>query len=280
MLEDLHGLIHRASTCCGIYASASAISDLITGTFRPEDIERTNHPLKGLKAEMQARKLCEEIPLDSFSESHSRLPGRLICPARVPARVCRPHSREDRRASAVAYEPAPVPPGTGDIAKVNEQWVLSRPLSQIEIEVPESVRSLISKKIDGLAEEERRALQYASVEGQEFLSTVVARLLGIDEVDLEELLARIEKHHRLIVISGEEELPDGSLATRYRFAHALYQNFLYDGLVPKRRTMLHRQGETLMQHYGKRAFSSPHSSPFTSNAVVSSHVPSNFDSCR
>jgi tetratricopeptide (TPR) repeat protein len=127
-------------------------------------------------------------------------------------------------------------------------------LSQIEIEVPESVRSMISKKIDGLAEEERRALQYASVEGQDFLSTVVARLLGIDEVDLEELLARIEKHHRLVVISGEEELPDGSLATRYRFAHALYQNFLYDGLVPKRRTMLHRQaGETLMQHYGRRA---------------------------
>ena len=79
-------------------------------------------------------------------------------------------------------------------------------------------------------------------------------MLGVDEVDLEELLARIEKTHRLIVTSGEEELPDGSLATRYRFAHALYQNFLYDGLVTKRKIMLHRQaGEQLPRHYGKRA---------------------------
>jgi len=40
---------------------------------------------------------------------------------------------------------------------------------------------------------------------------------------------------------SEEELPDGSLATRYRFSHALYQNFLYGDLVAKRRVMLHRQ---------------------------------------
>jgi len=43
---------------------------LIAGTFRPEDIERTNHPLKGYKAEMQAHKLCEEIALDSLSPAH------------------------------------------------------------------------------------------------------------------------------------------------------------------------------------------------------------------
>jgi len=142
----------------------------------------------------------------------------------------------------------------GDIAKTNEHWSLSRPLSEMELELPESVRSMISKKVDSLGEEERRALEYASVEGQEFLSTVVAGLLGVDEVDLEELLARIEKTHRLIVTRGEEELPDGSLATSYRFAHALYKNFLYGGLVTKRRVMLHRQaGEQLAQHYGKRA---------------------------
>ena len=111
--------------------------------------------------------------------------------------------------------------------------------------------------MDSLAEEDRRALQFASVEGQEFLSTVVSNLLGVDEVDLEETLARIEKTHRLVVTLGEEELPDGSLATRYRFAHALYQNFLYGGLVAKRKVMLHRQaGEQLARHYGKRALKS------------------------
>ena len=41
---------------------------------------------------------------------------------------------------------------------------------------------------------------------------------------LEERLDRLERIHRLIQTRGEEELPDGSLATRYRFAHALFQN--------------------------------------------------------
>ena len=113
---------------------------------------------------------------------------------------------------------------------------------------------MIGKKIDALEEDERRTLQYASVEGTEFLSTVVASLLGVDEVDLEERLAHLEKTHRLIETRGEEELPDGSLATRYRFSHALYQNFLYGDLVNKRRVMLHRQaGDQLLGHYGKRA---------------------------
>lgn len=53
---------------------------------------------------------------------------------------------------------------------------------------------------------------------------------------------------------GEEEMPDGELATRYRFTHALYQNVLYDDLVGKRRVLLHRQaGEQLQKHYGGQA---------------------------
>jgi len=142
----------------------------------------------------------------------------------------------------------------GDIAKHERTLVLVRPLAEMELEAPESVRSMIGKKIDALGEEERRALQYASVEGAEFLSTITAKLLGVDEIDLEEQLAHLERTHRLVVTRGEEELPDGALATRYRFVHALYQNYLYGNLVNKRRVQLHRQaGDELAEHYGKRA---------------------------
>ncbi|MGH9902167.1 MAG: hypothetical protein ACRD68_10210, partial [Pyrinomonadaceae bacterium] len=98
------------------------------------------------------------------------------------------------------------------------------------------------------------ALQYASVEGEEFLSTVVAELLGVDDLELEERFAELDRVHRLVVTLGEEELPDGSLATRYRFAHALYQNVLYADLVTKRRALLHRHaGEQLVRHYAGQA---------------------------
>ena len=71
---------------------------------------------------------------------------------------------------------------------------------------------------------------------------------------MEERLAQLEKVHRLVVTQGEEELPDGSSATRYRFAHGLFQNFLYGDLVNKRRALLHQQaGEQLALHYGSQA---------------------------
>ena len=228
---------------------------LLAGTFRPEDIERSNHPLKSYKAEMQAHKLCEEIALDSLSPKHIQdYLNATFAPHNFPAEFAEHIHEKTEGHPLFATNLLQYLRERGDIEKSNEHFSLSRPISEIELETPESVRSMISKKIDSLAEDERRALEYASVEGQEFLSTVVASLLSVDEVDLEELLARIEKTHRLIVTRGEEELPDGSLATRYRFAHALYENFLYAGLVTKRKIMLHRQaGEQLAQHYGKRA---------------------------
>jgi tetratricopeptide (TPR) repeat protein len=228
---------------------------LIAGTFRAEDVERTNHPLKGYKAEMQAHKLCEEIALDSLSPRHIQdYLTATFAPNNFPPEFAAHIHEKTEGHPLFATNLLQYLHERGDIAKTNEHWSLSRPLAEMELEVPESVRSMISKKMDSLEAEARRALQYASVEGQEFLSTVVAGLLGVDEVDLEELLARIEKTDRLILTLGEEELPDGSLATRYRFAHALYQNFLYGGLVNKRRIMLHSQaGEQLARHYGKRA---------------------------
>src|ERR1044072_2161711 len=228
---------------------------LIAGTFRPEDVERSGHPLKSYKAEMKAHHLCEDIALSWLGREHSdeyvdaRF-ARNDFPAELTALV---HDKTEGHplfaANLLHYLSE-----RGDLLKANNRWSLVRPVAEMDLEAPESVRGMISKKIDALDADERRALQYASIEGTEFLSTVTAKLLGVDEIDLEERLAHIGKTHRLIETLGEEELPDGSLTTRYRFAHALYQNFLYGDLVNKRRIALHHQaGEALLKHYGKRA---------------------------
>lgn len=228
---------------------------LIAGTFRPEDIERSNHPLKSYKAEMQAHKLCEELALDTLSlENIAEYLDVTFTPNDFPRELSSLIHEKTEGHPLFATNLLQYLGERGDIARVNAHWSLVHPLAEMNLEFPESVRSMIGKKIDALEEGEQRALQYASVEGSEFLSSVVARLLGTDEVELEEQLARLEKTHRLIVTLGEEELPDGTLATRYRFAHALYQNYLYDGLVSKRRILLHQQaGEHLAKHYGKRS---------------------------
>ncbi len=256
LLEDLHwadpssaDLLRHLSQRIGTQRL------LIAGTFRPEDVERSGHPLKSYKAEMKAHNLCEEVALGSWNRQHiSEYVDVTFSPNDFPAELTELIHEKTEGHPLFAANLLQYLGECGDLAKVNGRWSLVRPLSEMDLAAPESVRAMISKKIDALEPEERRALQYASVEGTEFLSSVTATLLGVDEIDLEESLARISKSHRLIEIRGEEELPDGTLATRYRFAHALYQNFLYSDLVNKRRMLLHQQaGEQLLRHYGKRA---------------------------
>ena len=82
---------------------------LIAGTFRPEDIERSNHPLKSYKAEMQAHNLCEEVALGSLSREHiAEYLDATFAPNDFPAGVDFAHSRQDRRASAVCHQPAAI----------------------------------------------------------------------------------------------------------------------------------------------------------------------------
>jgi serine/threonine protein kinase/tetratricopeptide (TPR) repeat protein len=256
LLEDLHwadpSSVDLLRHLCQRISSQRL---LIAGTFRPEDIERSNHPLKSYKAEMQSHRLCEEVSLRSLEREHvvEYLNATFAPNDFPPVMASLIHVKTEGHplfaANLLQYLAE-----RGDLTKVDGRWTLVRKLAEMDLEAPESVRSMISKKIDALEEEERRTLQYASVEGTEFLSTVIASLLGVDEVDLEERLAHLEKNHRLIETRGEEELPDGSLATRYRFSHALYQNVLYGDLVNKRRVMLHRQaGEQLLSQYKKRA---------------------------
>ena len=256
LLEDLHWA--DPSTVDLLRHICQRIGEqrlLLLGTFRPEDLETGNHPLKKYKLEMQTHKQGDEIALEVLSEEQiATYLDSKFAPNNFARELAALIAHKTEGHPLFATSLAQFLAERGDIAKTNQHWALTRKLSEMDLETPENIRSMIRKKIEALAEEDRRALQYASVGGEEFLSTVLAKLLGEDELAVEERLDRLAKGHRLIEARGEEDLPDGSLATRYRFSHALYQNLLYDGLVSKRRILLHRQaGEQLLHHYGDQA---------------------------
>jgi serine/threonine protein kinase/tetratricopeptide (TPR) repeat protein len=228
---------------------------LIVGTFRPEDLDVSNLPLKTNWLEMQTHNLCEEIALNSLNtEDIASYLNARFTPNNFPRDLAALIQRKTEGHPLFASSLVQFLAEREDIVNVNDQWSLVRPLAEMNLEAPESVRNLLRKKIDVLAEEDKRTLQYASVEGEEFTSTVLAKLMDTNDLDLEERLDRLDKVHRLVQTRGEEELPDGTLAVRYRFAHALYQNVLYGDLVSKRRRLLHRKaGEQLLEHYGEEA---------------------------
>ena len=256
LLEDLHWAdpptIDLLRHLCHRVAAQRV---LLVATFRPEDIETGNHTLRNCKIEMQAHQQCDEIALEGLNERDI---------ANYIAARFRPNDFPDELSGLIWKRTEGQPLFTvsllefllsrGDIVNSDTNWRLARPLREMDLEIPESVRAMIRRKSEALDAGSRLALQYASVEGEEFLSTVLARLLDADDLNVEEQLAAVARTQGLIELRGEEELPDGSVATRYAFAHALYQNVFYDELASKRRALLHgRAGEQLLRHYGDRA---------------------------
>jgi predicted ATPase len=62
------------------------------------------------------------------------------------------------------------------------------------------------------------------------------------------------RREQFLQARGTTEWPDGAIAARYGFVHALYQEVLYEQLSASRRVRLHRQiGEREEQGYGERA---------------------------
>ena len=109
-----------------------------------------------------------------------------------------------------------------------------RTLSAIERELPESIRSLIQRKMDALDDADRRLLGAASVQGMDFDSAIAAARAARTR-KRSNRLDRLEREHALVRFVDEHEARDRTLTLRYRFAHHLYQNAFYESLRGTRR---------------------------------------------
>jgi tetratricopeptide (TPR) repeat protein len=224
---------------------------LLIGTFRPADLEVTNQGLRSCRLDLLTAAHGHEIALTPLDQAGvgaflaGRFPGHRF-PEHLAAFV---HERTEGHPLFVV-EFVDLLVAQGHLALREGAWTEGRPFSDEEQKVPENLREMIRRKVELLPEADRAALQSASVIGQQFLSTVLATVLDADELALEERLLRLDRAHRLVDTRGEEELPDGSLATCYRFTHGLYREVIYEDLVSKRRTALHQKvGQALLRHY-------------------------------
>ena len=228
---------------------------LLIGTFRPEELDLSKHPLKNCRREMQAHRQCDEIALGRFSRIQvSLLVDAHFTPNVFPAELTTLIHRKTEGHPLFASSLLQYLLERGSIGDADGKWTVTREVSGMDLDVPETAAGMIRRKLDALDEEDRRTLQYAAIEGEEFTSVVVAALLGADELDLEEKLDRLCRVYHLVHAVGEEELPDGTLATRYRFTHVLYQQFLYMDVLARRRVLLHRRvGEELLKRHADQA---------------------------
>jgi hypothetical protein len=92
--------------------------------------------------------------------------------------------------------------------------------------------------------EERRLVEAASVAGSEFSAASVAAALDALPSATDERCADLARRGMMLRGHGEDRWPDGTVAGRYGFTHALYREVIYEQIPAARRVDLHRRVAT------------------------------------
>jgi len=101
-----------------------------------------------------------------------------------------------------------------------------------ELEIPESVQTLLAARIDRLPEREKQVLQTAAVFGKEFAEPLLAAVSELPGEVLEEALRALLQAE---LIYEEALFPE----REYAFKHPLTQAVAYGSLLRERRSRIH-----------------------------------------
>ncbi|MGH8566050.1 MAG: AAA family ATPase [Gammaproteobacteria bacterium] len=256
VLEDLHWSDYPTLDLISYLPKRrDAARLMLIGTYRPVEVIVSGHPLKAVKQELLSKRQCEELPLEYLSEDAVAQYLAVRFPAnRFPAELGGSiHERTEGNplfmVNAVDYLVT-----EGLIAEAVGVWQLGAEIEKIELGVPYSIKQMIEKQIGYLSREGQRMLEAASVSGVEFSTPTVAAGLGEDAAVVEAQCEELARRHQFIRDGGFLPLPNGEVAARYGFIHALYQNVLYERVSAAKRVHLHRRaGERGEELYGERS---------------------------
>ena len=256
VLEDLHWSDYSTLDLVSYLARRRKPAQLlIIATYRPVEVALSEHPLKGVKQDLQAHRLCDELPLEYLSQEAVDEYLALLFPRRdFPAEFAALlHERTEGNpfflVNAVDYLQAE------ELIKERDgQWRLTVALAELEVGVPESIRQMIEKQIERLDREQQRVLEVAAIAGVEFSAAALAAGLEQGLMQIEERCEELERRHQFLRATGISILPNGMVTARYGFIHALYQEVIYQRVAASRRVRLHlliaERGEEV---YGERS---------------------------
>jgi predicted ATPase/DNA-binding winged helix-turn-helix (wHTH) protein len=255
VLEDLQWSDHATVEALGYLAQRRGPARLLLlGTYRPVEMALRQHPLRGLLQELCGRGQAVEVRLELLPAEAvtAYVRGRLGGPVTAPLAALILERTEGNALFLVHIVEHLV--GQGLVVRREGQWTLQDGAEAKVIGLPEGLRQLLVRRLEGLPSEARRVLEAASVAGQRFTVAAVAAGAQCPVEDVEAVCEVLAAQQQLIDDIGLREWPDGTSSGRYRFAHALYRQVLYEGLGTARRQQLHwRIGLRLEAGYGGQA---------------------------
>ncbi|PKO31311.1 MAG: transcriptional regulator [Betaproteobacteria bacterium HGW-Betaproteobacteria-7] len=209
-------------------------------TFRLTEVIALDHPLNAVRHTLRPQGLCDEIVLDSFSETDvaAFVAGRAPAMATDEGFVRALHERTEGVPLFVASIASEVIEQAGRRGAADSARLASTT-------VPESLSALIDHYVTGLAGERRTLLAAAAVCGMEFRIDTLARVLGGDAGQVAEVCDELVRERLWLMAARPSEQLDG-VGRSYAFRHALFRERLHEGTPLSARAELHRQtGATL-----------------------------------
>jgi tetratricopeptide (TPR) repeat protein len=256
LIEDIHWSDVSTVDVLSYVVTRMRDSSLIAiATYRPAELYMSQHPFLTLKLELQTRGFAHEILLSFLNEQNvgrfvdDRFPGNDF-PAEFKKLI---HSRTEGSPLFVE-DLLRYLKSRGALSEKNGKWEMSSSVHDVANDIPESMRSMVERKIGQLELADRNLLAAASVQGHSFDSAIVAQALRVETSDIEDRLEALDRIHGFVRRAGEREFPGGHVSGRYRFVHVLYQNSLFASLPVSRRISLSRSvGEALLSLTGNSA---------------------------
>jgi len=228
---------------------------LVLGTYRPVEVLGDGHPLTSVLQELQAHNLCVELalglltPADTEAYLHQRFPASAL-PTDLAQTLW--HRTGGNPLFLVNIVDDLVTRGL--MIQEDGGWMLEGGLEAVDEGIPKSIRQLIARQSARLLPAEQQMLEAASMAGMEFSAAAVAAALEESTVAIEEQCAGLVNRQHFLRLAGLSEWPDGTLAVRYTFLHALYQQLWHERVSPSRLQQYHLQiGERKEAAYGDRA---------------------------
>jgi predicted ATPase len=204
---------------------------LLLGTYRPENIgvgaSGRSHPLLETLRIMRREGVCHEKDLRvlSVEELKIAIEGMLGCP--IEHDLLQRIVTESGGNPQFAIETVRLLVSTKAIASQSGIWKI---VAATGMDIPPTVKEVISRRIEKLPRNQMRILECAAVVGGCFDPVVLEGALGLNRLALLEDLDYIEKDYAIV-----HEI-DGN----YRFDNEKTKRVIYEQISPPRRKELHR----------------------------------------
>ena len=250
MLEDLHWSDNSTLDLLTYLAQRQKPAHLlIIATYRLGEMQLPDHPLQGMKQRLSICGHCAELTLPLFAEVDvSDYLAKRFPEAKLSTEFA--ELVHKRTGGHPLFLRSVVDTWLAQGAELDDKEKFAELLQ----EIPENVRQLIEHLYNQLDSVGQNILEAASVVGLEFAAATVAATIDVKEEDIENHCIKLAKLGSFLQETTTAEWPDGTVSTRFKFQHQLYQEILYKQIPAGRQARMHRNiGERLEAGWAKLA---------------------------